>query len=405
MKVTVIGIGHIGLPLALTIDAETPHQVQAFDVSDIALKQLTIREASFAENGMQELLATHQVTVTNQIQKSEAYIVTVGTPVTNHFTPDTSAVDDVIWHLFDNDLMKDSLLVLRSTVPIGYTEGVVERIAMEFGMTLETDYYMAYCPERIAEGVAIEELKSHPQLIGTEQLYNSSYFVATLLFSWIKPIAMTFKNAEFAKLATNTYRTMHFAIASYLQMAGMKHGVDFIGVRDQMMEDYPRLTHLPRPGFTGGPCLRKDFAMLGRPGDLAFQSYMVNEEYPRWVVENSVGRDLRVLILGAGFKDSSDDVRDSLVETLYNEAKRVSNIEPVVYDPALDSWHYYKLSGGQKIAIVDRECAEELDFDVIIFGNPLTKYNPLLYKILSKDALLVDPFGYYMSYQVHNVPF
>lgn len=402
MKVTVIGIGHIGLPLALMIDKKTSFRVHAFDINEDALAQLIVRSANFMEDGVNELLRTHQVITTTFIQKSDVYIVTVGTPVSNHFQPDTSAVDEVVEHLFEQKLMNGSLLILRSTVPIGYTMNVAEQALVDHGMIINDDYYLAYCPERIAEGVALKELENHPQLIGTASAYDASYYAAQEVFRWVPCYSMTFSEAEFAKLATNTYRAMHFAVASYLQMAGMKHGVDFISVRDKMMDGYPRLEHLPRPGFTGGPCLRKDFAMLGRPGDLAFQSYMVNEEYPRWVVDNSVTRGSRVLILGAGFKDNSDDIRDSLVETLYNEALRVSGIDPTVYDPTLEPWCYYTFSSGEKVGIVDRETAEEMDFDVVIFGNPLTQYNDKLRAILAKDTLFVDPFGYLANYQVNN---
>ena len=404
MKVTVIGIGHIGLPLAVAIDKNTPYSVYAFDVSEAALSQLETRIANFMEDSLDTALQTHQIRALRAITKSDIYVVTVGTPVNTHFKPDTSAVEDVVWHLFENDFMRGSLLVLRSTVPVGYTDGVVEKASIHHGMSVNKDYFLAYCPERIAEGVALSELKNHPQLVGTSTLYDQSYVLVSGLFSWTELLPMTFKEAEFAKLATNTYRSMHFAIASYLQMAGMKHGVDFIGIRDKMMYEYPRLSHLPRPGFTGGPCLRKDFAMLGRPGDLAFQSYMTNEEYPRWVAETSVKPGSKVLILGAGFKDGSDDIRNSLVEVLYDEVQRITGLPPTVFDPTLEPWRYYTFSSGEKIPMVDRETAEEMDFDVIIFGNPLTDYSFQLSKILTKRALFVDPFGFFTHYQLDNSP-
>jgi len=402
MKVTVIGIGHIGLPLALTIDKNTTFQVQAFDVNEDALAQLIVRSANFMEDGIDELLQTHQVHTTTFIQKSEVYIVTVGTPVSNHFQPDTSMVSDVVWHLFEQKLMDKSLLVLRSTVPIGYTMNIAERALVDYGMVINDDYYLAYCPERIAEGVALKELESHPQLIGTDSVYDASYYAAQAVFRWVPCHSMTFKEAEFAKLATNTYRAMHFAVASYLQMAGMKHGVDFISVRDTMMEGYPRLKHLPKPGFTAGPCLRKDFAMLGRPGDLAFQSYMVNEEYPRWVAETSVWKGAKVVILGAGFKDNSDDVRDSLVETLFVEVRHITGEDPIVVDPALPYWHRYTFSNGEVFVNNDVEFLDGKQVDVVIFGNPLSQHLDTLEPILRRGAIFVDPSGYFADYQLNT---
>jgi UDP-N-acetyl-D-mannosaminuronic acid dehydrogenase len=394
MKVTVIGVGRVGLPMCLVLN-KAGHDVFAYDNRIEALEPLVNRKATFAEAGLDYLLKSHTVKPSLTLEKSDAYIITVGTPVDQHFIPDTSAVEDIVWRLFTCGYMQDSLLILRSTIPVGFTDNIVERALVDCNMVLGMDYRIAYCPERIAEGVAVQEALSHPQIIGTESEFDQSFFVAAQLFSYVQCLSMTYKEAEFSKLATNTYRYMHFAVANYLEMASINHGVDFISLRDRMMLGYPRLSHLPKPGFVGGTCLRKDFAMLGVPGDMAYAAYMLNEQYPRWVAQRFVSRGDKVAIIGAGFKDNSDDLRDSLTDTLYREVSRLSGEEPTVCDLALEPYQLYTFTSGLTFMNSGLQDVVEQAPDVIIFGNSQSAYNQEITdsKVLYTNALLVDPFG------------
>lgn len=403
MKITVIGVGRVGLPLCLVLDHHG-HNVEAFDLRPEATDPFVTREVPFEEVGMQVLLDMHSVKPAKSVTKSDAYIITVGTPVNQHFLIDVSALENAVWPLFEAGLMEDSILILRSTIPVEYVDNLVERALVDYNMVLGVDYFLAYCPERIAEGVAIPELHKHPQLIGTKEEYDDSFFRACRVFHWVTQISMTAREAAFAKLATNTYRYMHFAIANYLQMASANHGVDFMAIRDKMQHGYPRLASLPSPGFTGGPCLRKDFSMLGTLGDLAFNSYATNEMYPHWIAKRFLKKGQKVAIIGAGFKDNSDDLRDSLVESLYVAVSNITSIDPVVCDLTLPCWEFYTFSGRNEFVNCDLEYIVNTKVDVVIFGNAHTKFAAEVADsgLLHSGVKIIDPFGYISDLYIDN---
>ena len=125
--------------------------------------------------------------------------------------------------------------------------------------------------------------------------------------------------AELAKLFTNTWRYIHFAIANQFYMLARSHGADFYRIYEAMARDYPRLRGFPRAGFTAGPCLLKDAVQLsvfsGNTFQLGQAAIQVNEGLPNFVVEQLARQDLstrRVAILGMAFKAESDDTRASL---------------------------------------------------------------------------------------------
>jgi UDP-N-acetyl-D-mannosaminuronate dehydrogenase len=135
--------------------------------------------------------------------------------------------------------------------------------------------------------------------------------------------------------------------------------------------------------------------MLGVPGDMAYAAYMLNEQYPRWVAQRFVSRGDKVAIIGAGFKDNSDDLRDSLTDTLYREVNRLSGEEPTVCDLALEPYQLYTFTSGLTFMNSGLQDVVEQAPDVIIFGNSQSAYNQEITdsKVLYTNALLVDPFG------------
>src|SRR6185503_181627 len=187
-------------------------------------------------------------------------------------------VDQIAPHL-----RKGALVVLRSTVYPGTTEYVAQRLA-ERGCEVD----LAFCPERIAEGQALEELRTLPQIIGADD--DGSANRATELFKLLGPktIRTTSKEAELAKLFTNTWRYMKFAVANQFFAIADQAGVDYANVLRAIREDYPRAADLPGPGFAAGPCLFKDAMQLAAftadhfpMGQAAMQ---VNEGMPAYLV-------------------------------------------------------------------------------------------------------------------------
>ena len=283
------GAGHVGLPLSLVL-AESGHRVGVFDLNQGALDGIAAGRMPFAENGADDLLA--QVLKTDRlvlesdpdvIGRAEVVIVVIGTPVDEFLNPSMTvferAVDQIALHLRDG-----ALVILRSTVYPGTTEYVTEELAAR-GCRVD----IAFCPERIAEGHALEELRSLPQIIGSNSVAAGARAGTFFASIGLSTVHTSSREAELAKLLTNTWRYMKFAVANQFLLIAHQAGLDYSNVLDAIRRDYPRAKDLPTPGFAAGPCLFKDAMQLSAftkdhfpMGQAAMQ---VNEGMPAYIVE------------------------------------------------------------------------------------------------------------------------
>ncbi len=245
---------------------------------------------------------------------AEQVVVVIGTPVDEHLNPDPEAVPNVVMSLLD--VLKDGQhLVLRSTIYPGVTK-LVEKVIASSGKKID----VSFCPERIAEGKAIEELVALPQIISGRT--GIAVERAKELFSSLTQnvIVVTPEEAELAKLFTNTWRYIKFAAANQLYTIANDFGVDFERVRHAITNDYPRASDMPGAGFAAGPCLFKDTMQLAAFNNnnftLGHSSMMINEGLPLYLVSRIEKKydltKMTVGVLGMAFKAESDDIRSSL---------------------------------------------------------------------------------------------
>jgi len=315
------GGGHVGLPLALAF-VDSGWRVGIYDINEATLARIAAGEMPFWEHGAEEVLP--RVLLSGRLElgtdpammaRTERVLVVIGTPVDEFLGPSMTIFERTVAEIAPH-LRDGSLIVLRSTVYPGTTEYVAQRLA-ERGCRVD----VAFCPERIAEGHALEELRTLPQIVGADD--DRAAERAVELFSRLGPktIRTTSREAELAKLFTNTWRYMKFAVANQFLMIADQAGVDYTKVLDAVRDDYPRARDLPGPGFAAGPCLFKDTMQLAAftsdhfpMGQAAMQ---VNEGLPAYVVsalQRRYGslRGKKVGILGMAFKADSDDTRASL---------------------------------------------------------------------------------------------
>jgi UDP-N-acetyl-D-mannosaminuronic acid dehydrogenase len=379
------GGGHVGLPLSLAL-ADAGLRVGIYDTNPVTLMRIAAGNMPFTETGAEELLqrilSTGRLELSPNvamIERTEQLIVVVGTPVDEFLAPSLTIFAKLLKEIAPH-LQAGTLVVLRSTVFPGTTEYVAQNLA-EAGCTVD----VAFCPERIAEGRALEELRTLPQIIGADT--DAAAERATALFRHLVPqtIRTTSKEGELAKLFTNTWRYMKFAVANQFFMIAHDAGVDYTNVLRAIREDYPRAKDLPGPGFAAGPCLFKDamqlsaFTMDHFPmGQAAMH---INEGLPAYVVaalERRYGslRGMTVGILGMAFKAESDDQRASLSYKLRKlltwAGARVLATDPYVHDDRL----------------VTLECVLD-ESDILILGAPHERYGQL--EIGGKDV--VDVWG------------
>ncbi|HKC20372.1 MAG TPA: nucleotide sugar dehydrogenase [Candidatus Dormibacteraeota bacterium] len=371
--VIVGGCGHVGLPLALSL-ADAGCHVGINDIDEIKLAQVKSGHVPFRETGAEALLAkllpTGRLELSSDpamLQRTETVILVIGTPIDEFMNPSVRIFERVLDELTPH-LRTGSLVILRSTVFPGTTETVERRLR---AANIEAD--VAFCPERIAEGHALEEVRTLPQIIGVTS--DAAFQRARAIFErmGVKTIIQTAPvEAELAKLFTNTWRYMKFAIANQFFQIVNRSGLDYNRVLNAIREDYPRAADLPSPGFAAGPCLLKDTMQLSAftpdhfpMGQAAMQ---VNEGLPGYIVDtlNSrrplLGRTLG--ILGMAFKGESDDPRASLSYKLRKLAQfkgaKVLCTDPYIMDETFEP--------------VDKVLQ---DSDVLVVGAPHRAYRDL----------------------------
>ncbi|QEH36652.1 UDP-N-acetyl-D-glucosamine 6-dehydrogenase [Aquisphaera giovannonii] len=340
------GCGHIGLPLGLVL-ANAGARVTLLDTSADRVESVAAGRMPFFERGADEELAValeggrlEATTDPDAVGRVGTVIVTIGTPVDEFLSPAIRAFDRAMEPILDR--MRDGqLLILRSTVFPGVTERLARR-ARERGLRID----VAHCPERIAQGFALEEMGGLPQIIGGVTPTASGRASSLFGLLGVRRIELPPVEAELCKLFCNSYRYINFAISNQFYVIAERFGADFERIRGAMMADYPRMSGFPGAGFAGGPCLLKDTMQLAAFNHNDFvlgqAAMMINEGLPRALVEPLKSRyDLSTAtaaILGMAFKGNNDDPRDSLAyklrKVLTFECRRVLCTDPYIQDPS-----------------------------------------------------------------------
>ena len=339
------GCGHVGLPLGLAF-ADKGQRVVLYDINEAVIDKVNNGIVPFMEEGAEEVLGrvtkNKKLFATNDpkvVGNSETVIMVIGTPVDEHLNPKVGeiirAVKEIQEYLKDNQL-----LVMRSTLFPGVTDKVASYLKKHGIKTL-----VAFCPERIVEGKALTELYDLPQIVAGCTL--EATIRASKLFKILTKKVLVTKpvEAELAKLFTNTWRYINFAISNQFYMIASSSGHDFYNIYNAMTEDYPRLKSFAKAGLSAGPCLFKDTMQLsafsGNNFFLGHSAMLVNEGLPDFIV-NSMKQKFNlpkstVAVLGMAFKGDNDDPRESLSYRLKKrlevEADEVLCHDPYIKDP------------------------------------------------------------------------
>ncbi len=380
--VVVGGFGHVGLPLAVSF-ASCGLQVCALDINSETGAAIERGAVPFMELGCEPMLRLalkagtfHTSLDSSVLSRAAAIIIVIGTPVDRHLNPEFDPILLLVDSMFDH-LVDGQLIMLRSTVYPGTTDRLRDLFARR-GKRVE----LAFCPERVAEGHAIEEIRSLPQILGA---YSSEGFErCRALFAPLTTdvVELTPLEAELAKLFTNTWRYTLFATANQFYMLANDNGADFYRIHHAMTHNYPRVQGLPRPGFAAGPCLFKDAMQLAAFNNnrfyLGHAAMLVNEGLPNYLIDRLKRRyDLSAMtigILGMAFKAESDDPRESLSYKL----KKILAFES---GRILCSDAYIQEEG---LVTPDALVAES---DVIVVGAPHREYASLT---IPENKVVVD---------------
>jgi UDP-N-acetyl-D-mannosaminuronic acid dehydrogenase len=386
--VIVGGCGHVGLPLGMMF-ASRGITVALLDVSEERVAVVNSGKMPFIEKSADDLLKSvigkNLVATTDEqvLREADTAIVVIGTPVDEHLNPMIPDFHRIIDKTVDL-LADDTLLVLRSTISPGVTKLVYERLRAR-----GRNIHVTFCPERIAEGKAIEEIGELPQIISAFE--PEAFRRARNLFAAINDdlIELSPVEAELAKLFSNSWRYLNFAISNQFYLIAESCGLDFYRIYDAVTSRYPRMKSFARAGFAAGPCLLKDTLQLsafcGNTFFLGHAAMLVNEGLPNFVVSQLKAegglQERNVAILGMAFKGDSDDKRESLSYKLKKlltfEAKSVICSDPYIHEAGFAPLE---------------EAIEQAD--VIIFGAPHSIYRNLA---LPAGKKVIDIWGFWQE--------
>ncbi|ADB53911.1 nucleotide sugar dehydrogenase [Conexibacter woesei] len=403
--VAVIGLGRVGLPLALSF-ADRGLNVLGIDNDADRLGAIAGGRMPFKETGGDELIervhAGGRLRTSDQVTDAadaDAIVLTLGTPSFSHIEIDMSDIRSVLDDLLPL-LRPGQTIVLRSTVAPGTTEFVAGYLERKRGLRAGEEIFVAHAPERIAAGRFLEEIDSLPCIVGGVGEASGERTARLFEVFDAEIVQTTPVQAELAKIWANIMRYTTFALPNLLMMDCEQYGANVFEVIDLVNRDYPR-GGLAQPGFTAGTCLRKDFAFSeersNAPGMLLAVS-RVNESVPNFLVQGMKRRidggtlnGAKVAVLGLAFKRDTDDERDSLAHKLVRLLER-ELADVAVHDP-------HVASPTQPLDATLR------DADVVVvaanhseFGMPATQQ--AIAALAAPDALVVDPWNCLGSGQV-----
>lgn len=343
MKLSVIGLGYIGLPTALLF-ASKGLDVTGIDVNKSVVEKLNNKELHIVENGLQELLVqtidSKNFKAATEVEHSDYYIVAVPTPHLEDNSCDVSYLKDAVMKL-KNVIKKGDTIIVESTIGPRTMEDIVQPMIESFGFTVGEDIYLAHCPERVLPGKIIHEMIHNNRIIGgiTEACTQKTIELYKQLVQG-KLLETKASTAEMSKLMENTYRDVNIALANELVKISDNLNINALDVI-KLANEHPRVNiHLPGPGV-GGHCLAVDpyFIVASDPenSEIIANARRINNSMPKYVIEkvNSIMESIqgkKLTVLGLTYKGNIDDIRESPALDIYHELKLKSKYEVVAQD-------------------------------------------------------------------------
>ncbi len=347
MKISVVGLGYIGLPTGAML-AEAGHEVCGFDVNAQLRSRLCAGDIPGTEQPVRELaakaIAEGRMRVSERIESADAYVICTPTPTIDN-RPDLRFVEAAAAAVAAAARPGD-LVVLESTVPPGTTERIVGNALRRAGKKPD-EFRIAHCPERVIPGNIVYELRHNARVIGGRTADDARY-ARDLYASFVDGELMLTDctTAELVKVVENTYRDVNIAFANELALLAEELGVD-VWETIELANKHPRVNILrPGPGV-GGHCIPVDPHFLSNANpfstELIQTARRVNERMPhrvvRRVVEYVPGEpaEKKIVLLGAAYKADVDDARESPTQRV-EELLRERGYRTCVYDPLVTSF-------------------------------------------------------------------
>jgi UDP-N-acetyl-D-glucosamine dehydrogenase len=404
-KVGIIGMGYVGLPLAIRF-GEVGFKVYGFDIDENKIEKLKAGESYIKHIDSSNIKRVSQnfypTSDFSKLSEVDAIIICVPTPLNKYHEPDMTYVFST-GETIAKYLKKGQLVVLESTTYPGTTDEDLKVILEKSGLKAGEDFYLAFSPEREDPGNKEFDISRIPKVVGG---YSPKCLeVATELYSNITqkvvPVSST-KVAEAAKILENTYRAVNIALVNELKLLFDRMGIDIWEVIEAAKtKPFGFQAFYPGPGL-GGHCIPVDpFYLTWKAKEYEFHTKFIelageiNTSMPYYVVNkiiealNNVGKSVKeskILVLGAAYKKDVDDLRESpslkIITLLQDRGAMVDYNDP--YIPEIPPLRKYSL----KMHSVELTEENLNSYDAVVIVTDHSVYDPEF--ILKNANLIID---------------
>ena len=405
LKIAVIGLGYVGLPLAVEFGKKV--NTLGFDINEARINELKSGQDHTLEVSPEELAQAKYLQFSaslDELVASNFYIVTVPTPIDEYNQPDLTPLIKASTSI-GKVLKKEDIVVYESTVYPGATEEVCVPILEEVsGLVFNKDFFVGYSPERINPGDKEHRVNNILKITSGSTQPIADYIddVYRLIIDAGTHKASSIKVAEAAKVIENTQRDVNIALINELALIFNKMGID---TEDVLKAAGTKWNFLPfRPGLVGGHCIGVDpyyltykAQAIGYHPEIILAGRRLNDNMASYVATNLVKamiqkdikiKDANILILGLTFKENCPDIRNTKVVDIVKELKDYeANVD--VYDPWInvtESQHEYGITPVSELV--------EQKYDAIVLAVAHYQFKELgadnIRKLGKKDVVIYD---------------
>lgn len=377
-QIAVVGLGYVGLPLALALSKH--FSVIGFDIKKQRIEELKKGEDKTRETQAKDLKESEIFFTSEEsdLKNAQFVIVAVPTPVKEVSVPDMSLVEKATATVGRN-LIKDSVVVFESTVYPGATEEICLPILEKAsGMKAGVDFKIGYSPERINPGDKTHVIEKVVKVVAgmdeeALELIASVYGTITQVFK-----AKSIKVAEAAKVIENTQRDLNIALMNELSKIFIRMGISIYDVLAAAGTKWNFLKFTP--GLVGGHCIGVDpYYLTYKAQELGYQPEVIlsgrkiNDSMGSWLTDQILDwfaikkpniQKPSILIVGITFKENVPDIRNSKVVDIYKELKN-KGLQPEVYDPIAESEEVFREYGINLVQLT-----EARKYDLLVLAVP-----------------------------------
>ncbi|MGP0587914.1 nucleotide sugar dehydrogenase [Paenibacillus timonensis] len=388
--VAVIGLGYVGLPLAIEF-AKKGFQVYGYDISEYKINLLKRGESYIQDVNSSEIGSLNgrfvPTSESNILLEADIISICVPTPLTKYQQPDltyiVSAIDNIKTHF-----KPGKLVILESTTYPGTTEEVILKEFTDMGYKVGEDFFLCFSPERVDPGNSKFNTKNTPKVVGgvTDRCNTLGGKYYGSIINDIVSVSSP-KVAEMTKLMENTFRSINISFVNEMAIMCDKLGIDVWEVIEAAKsKPFGFMPFYPGPGI-GGHCIPLDPMYLSwkAKGYNFFSRFIelaqdINKHMPEYVIQrlmhalNKVGKPLynsKVLILGMSYKPNIDDLRESPGLELF-ELLRQNGAEVFYNDPYVAS---FKDTDGSDVFSIELNYSDLANFDCILLATNHSFYN------------------------------